>query len=151
MNKPGPNNPLYAEFYHITEKGRVCPRCMKLKVWNDFYKNKLAKTGHQAYCKDCSSEICKEQTISLRKKIFDHYGGICFCCGEDEFLFLQLDHVNNDGAQHRKEIGSKGGNSYYLWIKKNNYPEGYQASCANCNTGKQMNGGICPHQIKSDS
>lgn len=30
-------------------------------------------------------------------------------------------------------------------IKMLNYPEGYQVLCYNCNCGKSINNGICPH------
>jgi hypothetical protein len=39
------------------------------------------------------------------------YGGKCVCCGEAEEAFLTLDHVNNDGKQHRAELGCSGGSS----------------------------------------
>jgi hypothetical protein len=32
------------------------------------------------------------------------------------------------------------------YIIKNNYPDDFQILCANCNWGKQLNGGVCPHQ-----
>ena len=47
------------------------------------------------------------------------YGGYeCACCGEAEPLYLSIDHVNNDGAQHRKELGSLGGHKLYKWLKR---------------------------------
>jgi hypothetical protein len=84
----------------------------------------------------------------LRDAAFEAYGGpICICCGETERMFLTLDHVNNDGAEHRRQIQS--GNeskNLYTWLKKHGYPSGFQVMCQNCNTGKFRNGGICPHQ-----
>src|SRR5439155_12426082 len=40
----------------------------------------------------------------LRHAAILAYGGRCACCSEVEYDFLQLDHVNNDGGQHREEI-----------------------------------------------
>lgn len=87
---------------------------------------------------------------SLRHAAFDHYGWKCACCGESIEQFLSIDHVNNDGAQHRKQMnpnseGNGKGTSIYGWLKKNNYPSGFQTLCMNCNHGKARNGGICPH------
>jgi urocanate hydratase len=44
---------------------------------------------------------------------------------------LTLDHVNDDGAKHRREIGVKCGQPMYIWAVKNNFPQGLQTLCAN--------------------
>ena len=79
------------------------------------------------------------------------YGGECSCCAEGEILFLTIDHVNNDGAQHRKRLTRKsrpgGGASFYQWLRKQGYPKDkYRCLCFNCNCGRQLNKGICPHK-----
>ena len=38
----------------------------------------------------------------------------------------------------------------YEWIKRNNYPDGFQVLCWNCNSGKGANGGICPHERQAE-
>ncbi len=84
-----------------------------------------------------------------RHECFMAYGGyICACCGETEPKFLSLDHTNNDGSAHRKEIGNRG-SGIFTWLKKNGYPLGYQILCMNCNHGKSRNNGICPHKTSS--
>lgn len=92
----------------------------------------------------------------LRHDAFMAYGGYyCACCGETEPKFLSLDHINNDGAKHRRQYGKntvgngKGASGFHtwLWMKKNNYPSGiFQVLCMNCNMGKFRNGGACPHK-----
>lgn len=78
----------------------------------------------------------------LRKKILDVYGRQCECCGENMERFLTIDHVNNDGKEHRKTYSN-----LYRWLIKNGFPrDGFQVLCMNCNWGKQMNGGVCPHK-----
>lgn len=72
------------------------------------------------------------------------YGGECVCCGEKEGAFLSIDHVNNDGAAHRKELK---GNRIYAWLHKNGYPKDrFRILCFNCNQGRRVNGGVCPHE-----
>lgn len=95
----------------------------------------------------------REIWANLRHEAIMAYGGyICKCCGITEPLFLTIDHVNNDGAKHRREIGYKTGNgkgassATVRWLKKNNYPEGFQILCLNCNMGKERNKGTCPHK-----
>ena len=75
------------------------------------------------------------------------YGGYrCACCGEAEPMFLTIDHVENNGSQHRKELGTLGGAKFYLWLIANHFPRGFQVLCSNCNHGRHRNGGICPHE-----
>lgn len=85
-----------------------------------------------------------------REKILDHYGRICVCCGETEALFLTIDHVNNDGYEHRKNLNGgkqKGGNKELMrWIIRENYPDTIQILCWNCNCGRSLNSGVCPHK-----
>lgn len=76
------------------------------------------------------------------------YGGKCVCCGEDELDFLVIDHINDNGAEHRKEVNLR---VIYRWLWKNNLPEGFQVLCANCNLSKQIRRsydglGYCIHQ-----
>jgi len=85
------------------------------------------------------------ERIELRKEVLKHYGGKCACCGETTYEFLSIDHINGGGRKHREEI-------YRLicpWLKKNNYPDGFQVLCFNCNQAKGIYG-ICPHQKKGE-
>jgi hypothetical protein len=87
-----------------------------------------------------------------RDAAFMAYGGFrCACCGEMQPMFLTIDHVNNDGAMHRKIVGGKGGSSFFQWLRRNKYPPGFQVLCRNCNWGKHVNGGVCPHQRSEGS
>ncbi len=64
----------------------------------------------------------------------------CNICGFDDPRALVIDHINNNGAEHRKKIQSDrqgGGATTYLWLSKNKYPDGFQVLCANCNTIKE--------------
>ncbi len=89
----------------------------------------------------------KRRRAKIRNMVIQHYGGRCICCGETEPLFLSLDHINNDGASHRKKIGVFGGAEFYEWVLKNKFPARLQILCHNCNIGKHRNGGFCPHKI----
>lgn len=80
----------------------------------------------------------------LKRIVFEHYGYVCDCCGETEPRFLALDHVHNDGAEHRKKIGI--GHIFYRWIINHNFPNTIRVLCHNCNVGRQHNNGVCPHE-----
>lgn len=81
---------------------------------------------------------------ALRLEVVAAYGGKCACCGEEEITFLELDHVDSDGKAHRREIG-RGSHRTYKWAKDHGFPPSFQLLCANCNQGRQRNGGVCPH------
>lgn len=89
----------------------------------------------------------KKYWLALKTRIFSHYsnGNItCACCGERNMAFLTLDHINNDGAEHRRKIG-RGFYQTLTWVKNNNLPPGFQILCHNCNQAKKVYG-TCPHK-----
>lgn len=77
----------------------------------------------------------------IKKQVIEHYGGFCICCKESNLVFLAIDHLNGGGSKERAKVGH--GTQFYRWLIKNNYPEGYQVLCHNCNFAKRM--GPCPH------
>ena len=86
----------------------------------------------------------KEYRRKRKLSVIQHYGGKCKCCGEKEPVFLVIDHIDGGGTKHKKLIKAKGG-GFYDWLKRNNFPEGFQVLCQNCNWAKRM--GVCPHKI----
>ena len=76
-----------------------------------------------------------------KKKVFDHYGRKCMCCGFDDERVLTMDHINGGGGKHRREING----SIYGWLIRNGFPKGFKTLCRNCNSGKRELR-ICPHK-----
>lgn len=94
--------------------------------------------------RDRALKAQRDANKKLKDAAYAAYGGYrCSCCGETTEAFLSIDHVNNDGAEHRRQVDRR---KIYKWLAKNGYPEGFQVLCMNCNFGKARNGGICPHQ-----
>ena|SRR3990167_9117081 len=90
----------------------------------------------------------KRRSMAITK-----YGGKCHCCQESIQDFLVIDHIEGSGNKHRKELNSSGfkrGSDIYNWLYKNNYPNGFQVLCWNCNWGK-FKKGLCPHQAVINS
>jgi hypothetical protein len=76
----------------------------------------------------------KETRLRLKLEVISHYSNgqnKCSFCGEKRIECLQIDHVNGQGNQHRTRVIQ--GRNFYTWLKQNNYPEGFQVLCANCN------------------
>lgn len=107
-------------------------------------------------CGDCSqrhsylqgnfSRDRKDRTALYRKRIrrnvIDKYGGRCACCGERELLFLTIDHKDGTGFEDRKSFT---GTAWYMHLNRTNLRTDLQVLCYNCNNGREMGGGICPH------
>lgn len=117
------------------EAAGLCTRCGKEPPTDGEYK----------WCDDCR-EIKSEKNRRIRERIKQEvkeaYGNKCACCGEDEPIFLTLDHKNNDGGGRNRDVTGYG---FYLRVRKDGYPDHLQLLCWNCNTGRHINGGVCPH------
>lgn len=66
----------------------------------------------------------------------------CRYCGHGDLDVLCLDHVENDGADHRRALGKNpatfSGAGMYNWVIKNDYPPIFQVLCSNCNLKKEV-------------
>src|SRR3989304_5351132 len=90
-------------------------------------------------------EKAKEMRKELKLEILHHYSHDlkCIRCGFSDIRSLSIDHIKGNGNKHRKEIGignfygnkhrkEIGIGNFYQWIKKNNFPKGFQVLCFNC-------------------
>lgn len=105
---------------NIPSQGKICDPCMQIRI---------------------------RHKLKLKQIVLDTYGP-CACCGESEPAFLCVDHVAGGGNTQREQVfGHKkaGGIMMYRWLIKNDFPEGFQVLCFNCNCAKQYNPGGCPH------
>lgn len=71
----------------------------------------------------------------------------CSCCGELEYEFLTIDHIIPRKSQGHDRRFS--GRKLYQWLRRNNYPSGFQVLCMNCNWGKARCG-ECPHRLMKE-
>ena len=121
------------------KKGVLCTKCHRLRsaYQRDWARKQVTKLGYR----ERKRVIHRRTYTKLRVMVMAHYGNRCACCGETEYTFLTLDHVNNDGAAHRLVVN---GAELARWTKKNGYPDTIQILCWNCQMGKQFRG-VCPH------
>jgi hypothetical protein len=127
------------------------------KKKREYYKNNKDKSRIQQerYLKNNKDKVYiynrlwqRRYRKKLKMQVITGYGGKCNCCGETEMLFLEIDHILNDGKTDRKRFN--GPQPFYVWLIDNDFPKDkYQLLCANCNRGKARNGGICPHRMKN--
>ena len=141
------------------KKSRICRKCLGV-YYRQYMKNyRIARPGieMERYRRRAAEDPAfleqlrqrgRKYWADLRHGAIMAYGGYrCACCGETEPKFLSLDHVFNDGSQHRKEVGGRG-SQIFKWLRDHGYPAGFQVLCMNCNHGKALNGGVCPHKNK---
>ena len=116
-----------------------CDKCgQKIKIHTD---------KRRSNSKEKERLKSKERYKLLKQECYEAYGNKCECCGETEPAFLSFDHIHNDGAEHRKTVSS--GATFFRFLKKQGFPkDNYRILCHNCNLGRQLNGGVCPHQRK---
>lgn len=123
------------ERYKSRVTKRICVLCKKTS-------SRVGRTT----CVSCSQSLA-DKRAAAKDVVFNHYGNKCCCCGEMIKQFLTLDHINDDGADHRRRLKSfKSGNNFIKWVIRNNFPADLQLLCWNCNCGRALNGGVCPHQ-----
>ena len=111
----------------------VCQKCAQAKVKALFPKTPKNRK-RASYCKLCMTVCVKASMLKLKREVFNHYGGCCSLCSEYDKDVLTIDHINQDGAKHRKEHKLEPGQKTWLWLKKNKYPKEFRVLCFNCNT-----------------
>ena len=79
------------------------------------------------------AEKQKHYRQKIRQQVLTAYGNKCNCCSSTQAL--QVDHVNGNGRQHRKELGGSS-TQVYRHITKTNFPPEFQLLCKVCNYAK---------------
>jgi len=80
----------------------------------------------------------KNRYQKLKYEVLSYYssGEIkCKWCGFNDIRALVIDHIGNDGSSNRKTLMSS---SIYAYLKKNDFPNGFQVLCHNCNWIKEV-------------
>ncbi len=144
------------------KESKCCTKCGLEKPVSEFDKrNAKYADGTSAILPISSCRVCRNEQFRDaenartkakhrrdREAALRHYssGGpiICRCCGESQIEMLSLDHISNDGAQHRKS--EPAARSLPTYLRSRDFPPGYQVLCLNCNIAKHHYG-ECPHQI----
>lgn len=126
------------EYKNKESNRRKSDRLKNPLKWKKIYQKNYQNRAEQ------ERENSRKRRYILRYLALEHYSnGLieCACCGENNQIFLTIDHINNDGNNHRKQISSGG---LYQWLKSHNYPKGFQVLCYNCNMVKGHYG-MCVH------
>jgi hypothetical protein len=122
---------------------KVCANCGEIRPITSF-KSNLDGSLRRHSCNIC---LGKRERSRQRIDFLEAFGWKCSCCGEEDPRFLTLDHINNDGNIHREK---KNEQQIMYQAKREGWPKDkYQCLCFNCNLGRSVNGGVCPHKCQS--
>lgn len=131
-----------ANTYVKTDGTRTCRECARRNgtAWYRAHPDKNRKRSREHYREH--PNIHHDRHIKLKVLILTHYSpnGVLGCSWPDctvcDLDVLTLDHVNDDGAQHRQTVGS--GSATYAFLKRHNLPAGFQTLCMNHQWKKEM-------------
>jgi hypothetical protein len=137
-----------------------CIRCDELKGLNAFYSGRTEckecrKKYHRAYHRRNRKWLCQKAVLYRRQRkllVLKHYSKgkkpRCRCCKVTTLAFLTLDHIKGRGNKDREKFGE--GATFYQALIRRRFPKGFQVLCGNCQMGKLIHHGFCPHHPKID-
>lgn len=113
---------------HILKENGLCIHCRQPSNCN-------------ATCSKCleyNKNLKRRLRENLKQEVYRAYGNKCAICGELDPFCLNIDHVDNDGYEKRKNGEDHHSLQLYLKIKKLNYPPNYALLCRHCNWLKHI-------------
>jgi hypothetical protein len=140
-----------SEFHQFGGKrhGRQCKKCRsKKQVVRQSADPEYRDNLRTWRATNADKELARSSARRLQEKLsaLDAYGGrSCRQCGESSVDTLQLDHVNNDGSQHRSELRAElnvkstmSGWVFYKILRLRGYPTdpALQVLCDSCHQTK---------------
>lgn len=134
------------KFKRQTNQNNILEQEQEYRDKNKDKAKKRSNKHYQLHKKEIKHRS-KMRRRNYKLKVFRYYSkGIpkCACCGETHIEFLCIDHIHGGGNKHRRKL-QKHSTDYYRWFIKNNFPEGFQILCHNCNMAKGFFG-YCPHE-----
>lgn len=126
------------------KKKAACVVCLRRKAEAWMKRVGYRKRPHMVAAKNARS---RRQHLAIKRATIDAYGGKCSCCGEKEICFLTIDHEVPVLRKTRGYTAMKTGSDTYRKLRAQSYPKGFRVLCFNCNCGRQVNGGVCPHKV----
>ena len=99
-------------------------------------RRKAERSKYKKLNPDKNCKWKKRSVDKARYEAIDHYSSgsfRCVNCWESHYEFLEIDHINGGGNEHKRTIKET---SLPVWLRNNNYPPGFQVLCSNCNNKK---------------
>jgi hypothetical protein len=94
--------------------------------------NRLWREKNRAKVNSRTRQLNQE----LKEQVLMYYGKgklECVLCHYNNKDALSIDHINGNGAKHRRSLKTYSiGSLFYRWLKRNNFPKGFRTLCMNC-------------------
>ncbi len=136
-----------AKRYYLKNRERLIGERQEYRIKHR-EKNRLYNRAYRKRNKEKLNErgrtYSKKKRLEHKLTVVERYGGSCNCCSENNVFFLTVDHIGGNGRKHRMTTGG----NMWRWLVRNDFPTGFQILCFNCNSGRYLNGGVCPHGIR---
>ncbi len=140
--------------YWKTHKSEVAERDRIYYQTHKLYKNEYDREYHlshklelvkyrQAHKVEAANKQFQKQ-LQLKVEVLTYYGNsrcACVRCRFDDIRALSIDHINGGGNKQRQKENV--GSNPYRWLKKKNFPAGYQTLCMNCQFIKRVENNEC--------
>jgi hypothetical protein len=129
----------YRRLYYLKDKEKISDRKRLYRLEHLEEARERSHKYYQKYHKDIKEKTKKYyfywKYYNKFRTLFHYSDGklSCLHCGENIFELLTIDHILGGGNKHRKAMGLK---NIYVWLRRNNFPSGYQVLCYNCNLVK---------------
>jgi hypothetical protein len=127
--------------------GLICRRCSSLSRGERL--ERLRRDGpvppkrRVAIIRGTHLTAAKVSRERLRLETLGHYSDgpvACRRCGFSDVRALLLDHIDGGGNKDRMAKG-RTGYGFWVWLKRNGWPAGFQVLCWNCSWLKQLDNG----------
>jgi len=147
------NKKEYDAQYYLNNRDKILKQTTKYRQ-EHLAETKLAKKKHRIANREALAVKDMERKNKLKIEVLWHYSNRyenyprCIHCGFSDIRALSIDHINGNGAEERRtRVRSSLGRNVYEWLKRQNYPEGYQTLCMNCqwikrSENKEYGGGL---------
>jgi hypothetical protein len=156
INRDKPENKAKVKLRHSTTAYRTSEKERQQRPENivkEKIRNATPKRLEQQKAKKILEAILRLNVlVGYSKRLSNSDVPCCNCCGENTAVeFLAIDHIAGkkqmDSIPELVKIGYSSklkGRKFLNWITDNDFPDGIQILCHNCNVAKGLYG-KCPH------
>ena len=102
---------------------------------------RLWKYRHRAAYFRATKARRERDKLTVMKHYSNNDEPFCYRCNFKDIRALSIDHIKGGGGLHKEKLGKKGGRQFYRWLINNNFPNGYQVLCFNCQWIKRAENG----------
>lgn len=146
---------------HINGDGKIGKTNRDKQIFRSLLKGKVNPRDYQLLCMNCNhrkyklwretlefkdSEAVRSSFRAMKMRIINIYGGKCYCCENDDYYSLELDHHLYPGWIDRKVSKIDTRTLYKMILNGTRSKDLYRLACSNCNFSAK-DSGICGHKL----